>query len=489
MSLPIPPPGGGGPPEKWLKENSFPVGRVPVPRRLLEGNIALLGGAGSGKTTLLKAILAWLLMYKPDYMRIRNGLSYDPKNELASVLLSLAIGVRVINGNPLHRHNGAVWDMAKDIDDPLIAFEAADRLIPEKNDSSNKFYRDVPVLSSGSAFLDFDRRRPGEWTPRQAHLVLSNTDDLRLLFLTSEDPYVRSMETLLDPNQGSTYANIKSSILTSLHPLWIYAILFETCPPDRRYSIRDLVRSNDTFLCLGSDPRYASVLDRLVALQLIVYSSELLTQSDSRAREHLFVVDELARLLASDERVVEMVLELSEWGRSKGVRNCLGLQSTIQLERHGKDLAELVLGLCRNKIILRLSDNVAAEAGSRNLGRVRGYEWLNNISQSINPSQYGPVLTTSHGVSENFYDRAAVEPDIIAQLPVASYDRIAFYSVVPGVGPGKWLGSVDRRWIEAYVPDRDPRILPYDECRKDLRGLRLPPLSDTERRWLGLFQP
>src|SRR4051794_23304003 len=93
----------GAPPEEWVQQNSLPVGGVPVPRRLLEGNIALLGSAGSGKTTLLIALLASLLRYKPSHITFRNAFIYEPKNEFVPIIRSMGLPNPIINANPLHK--------------------------------------------------------------------------------------------------------------------------------------------------------------------------------------------------------------------------------------------------------------------------------------------------------------------------------------------------------------------------------------------------
>ena len=78
-----------------------------------------------------------------------------------------------------------------------------------------------------------------------------------------------------------------------------------------------------------------------------------------------------------------------------------------------------------------------------------------------------------------------VNPDEVAGLPVASREAIHLYSIFPGVGPGKWKTVIDKHWITEHVVDRDPRILPYDQCVKDLSQLELKPLTLTSSAGSG----
>lgn len=456
-------------PADWLRDNSLPIGGVPVPRRpFFEGNLAFIGGAGSGKTTLLIAILLRLALSKPSEIKCRNLFIYSPKNDLGPVLRSAGLSIPVINANPLHQ-DGAVWDPALDIDDPFLEESFGDFLIPEdEKGDQNKFYRDAPCMLLIGVVRVLNERMPRRWTPRQVYLILMRPDLMRRLFRSSRNPQVRALLQLLDDEQGSTFANIRSSLLTKTRVLWYLAILFESCR--KRYSIRTLVRS-ECATVFGSDPRYATVLDAINALQVVVLARELLSQGDSFEREHIVCIDELARLISSSGKLLEVVSELVEWGRSRGVRAIYAIQTTAQLTRHGKEVADILLGQCRNKILLKCLDATGSDAASQALGRARGYEWTFNVSSG--PSGAGG------GASEQYFDRPLVYPDEIAELPVASRRHgIHGYAHVPGIG--KWRFLLDKHWISEHVVDPDPRIRPYDECRKDLRGRSLEPLQDGE---------
>ncbi|MHB1785287.1 MAG: type IV secretory system conjugative DNA transfer family protein [Acidimicrobiales bacterium] len=485
------------PTTSWIRENTFIIGDIRIPVTHDEGNLAITGGVGSGKTTLLLAYAGDVLKYIPGHLTTVNAIVGDPKNDLLPALRSMDLPLKVISAHVLDRSAWA-WRMWEDITDPVAAEQLAFDILPdERTGSENKFYSDAPRLRFAAVLSELVRLgRP--WTLRQAYLLAMSEWYTRHLIQRSQDAKTWETEKLFDENQGSTKANIHTSLIVKLRSLATYASMMERCKGS--YSIKQLVRGEQV-LVLGSDFRYRHILDPLNQLILNFMKRELVAQPDSRTRRHYVLIDEFPQL--NSNQPSEEFPAFVEVGRSRGIRVVIVMQTPRQLVRlYGPEGTSTLLGQCLNKIMLRHADFDGASDCSNLLGRVHRYEWVRNVTEGTTRTKSRDGISTAWsrnvGASEVWADRPLVHAQEIMDLPLASWKRgIAGFAICPALSNTKrWRLNIGPDWIREHVADLRS---PYDSERcGEIRGLPDPlprdlvlhHLTPDEAKFFGLdFDP
>jgi hypothetical protein len=474
-----------GPPEWWLREHSMLWGTTRVPRSHARANAAIIGGIGSGKTTMLLIYIMSILGYIPNGVKTINAFVADPKNQLYRTLLELGLGLKVILTNVMDRRAWA-WAIWRDLRDPVAASQFARDVVPEdKDSSSNKFFTNAVRLILAAVLSELIRLgRP--FTLRHACLIAMMLGYARQLFEQSTDPIVRETLRLLDPNQGTAFANIQASILTKIADLATYAALMEHAPA--QFSLSQMIRS-DVIMVFGSDFRFAHILGPMNALMMNVLRQQLLSQSDvtDESRLHYMFIDEFAKL--NYNAPAEDFPDFVELGRSKGIRTSIVIQTTEQIKKlYGPEGLGFILGQCQNRLIFRVSDHAGATECSNMIPFIHDYEWLKS----------------SNGASESRVDRPLVPPDVIQQLPLADWGLgwrgIAIDAVmrrVPvwqfQVTPDFLAQSLGRdRARDLIACEREELaceqdlLLPYEQCTRPASEQYLKRLNPYECRYFGL---
>jgi hypothetical protein len=472
-----------GPPEWWVRENTMLLGTTRAPRSHTRANAAIIGSIGSGKTTIMIIHMLSVLGHIPHGLKTINAFVFDPKNQLYNTLLGWDLGLKVILTNIMDRRAWS-WAMWRDVRDPVAAGQFAHDVVKDdKYASTNKFFTDAVRLILAAVLRELIRLgRP--WTLRQACLIAMSPRHARRLFERSPDPLVRETLRLLDPDQGTAFANIQSSILTKLSDLATYAALMEYAPA--QYSFGQMILS-DVVMVFGSDFRFAHVLGPMNALMMSVLRQKLLSQGDvtDDSRVHYMFIDEFPKLNYNSP--AEDFPDFCELGRSKGVRVCIVIQTPEQVKKlYGPEGLGFILGQCQNKLIFRVSDHAGATECSNMFPFTHGYEWLANTT----------------GAGESRVDRPRVPPDVIQNLPLADWDlgwRGFAIDAVMRRTPA-WQFQVTPQFLAEHLGrdrardliacERADLILPYEQCTRPACEQYLKELNPYECRDFGLdFDP
>ncbi len=486
-------------PPEWVRENTFLLGPVPISKREDQGNVAIIGGIGSGKTSLLEVHMDSLFKHIPDWMTVVNGWVGDPKNDLFPLLSQKGLPLKVISAHVLDR-DGWAWRMWEDLTDPVAAEQFAYDLLPDERGGgeNNKFFTEAPRhIFAGVVRTLVRLGRP--WTLRQAWHFAMDELYARQLFEMSSEPEVRARLALLDREQGTAKANIHSSLLTKLGNVAMYAALMDRCT--RTYSIKRLVRGEQVFV-LGSDFRFGHILSPMNNVLLSLIKRELIAQGNSRTRRHYVLVDEFPKL--NNQTPAEEFPDFCELGRSRGVRVVIVIHSPQQLVKlYGAEGADIILGQCQHKLILKKGDFAGAQYCSNLLGRVHRYEWVQNRSYggSTTYTPQGPTTswTWGHGASEVYADRPLVPPDVLMDQEQASRRRgFRGYGISPALPRTKRFAFfAGRDWLARHLSDVDTSLAvdANDELKpfpnpRPAGEQRLRPLEPTEVEGFGLvFNP
>lgn len=469
--------------EAHLKSRTFRLANKVVPRGKDRGHFGLVGTTGSGKSTLLKILIQSILGHPDDDLDATNAFVFDPQNDLYRAIMGMGLPFEVILTNPLDSRAWA-WDMAKDIRDPVGAAQfARTALGNDETGGENRFYSEAPKIIFAAVLRELINRNI-PWTLRLAYLVTLDDKYAEQLIRTSGDPGVRVVSRLFDEQQGTTRANVSSSLLTRLAHLETYAALMEHAR--NKYSIGDLIRGDVVAVC-GGDLEYNHIIQPMSYLFLATLKQKLLGRAESNRRRSYIFVDEFSAL--NGRAPADEILDVFERGRSRGVRIGIVIHSPEQLVSvYGRERAATILGLVQHKVILKVDEKEGSEWASALLPQVHGYEWTRNYSESAAFSSQGVTSTYGSGASETFANRPIVTPDQIRNLRMASLTHgIDGFGIMPGnYGVDRWKFHLSPGWLAEHLVIGDDSVASYESCRRDGRQQRLAPLTRAEVEAIGL---
>ena len=178
---------------------------------------------------------------------------------------------------------------------------------------------------------------------------------------------------IIDPKADKTTASIRSVLSTYVNPL-----KFLTNSNNQRpFSIKNWVKNaDDSFLFLSSIADKHDSLKPLLSLWLDLSLNALLSQDQQKQRRIWFIIDELPSL----QKLPALTYGLAE-SRQFGGAFVISMQLMSQSrEIYGKDGAESISGLCRNRLTFATPDQETARWCSDNLGRKEMMISKENIS-------------------------------------------------------------------------------------------------------------
>ncbi|MDG3008462.1 type IV secretion system DNA-binding domain-containing protein [Paludisphaera mucosa] len=450
------------------------------------GHFLLAGATGSGKSTLLEILMESILAHPPHELDVFNAFVFDPQNDFYRSIMGMNLPMKTIQINVMDGR-GWAWDMWRDVRDPAGAWQFAHAALPDDPSSNdNKFYSEAPRHIFAAVLRELvNRGMP--WSLRLAYLIAMDDAYARQLIGKSDDPGVRQTLRLFDADQGSTKANISSSLLTKLSNLETYAALAEHAR--RRFSVGELIRS-DVVAIAGGDFQFSHIVAPMNNLFLTVLKNKLIGQEKSDRRRHYIFIDEFAAL--NNNRPADEVLDFFVRGRSRGVRIAVAVHTPEQLvDLYGPHKTEVILGQCQNKILLKMADVAGSEWCSKMLGQIHEYEWTANASVGATRGKESSS-NWSLGGSETYADRPIVHPDEIRSLPLASFETgIHGYGILPGPsGVDRWKFHLTPGWLAEHAVRGDERVASYESRRRPGRQQRLKRLSRAEVEEIGLeFRP
>ncbi len=451
------------------------LGRHFFPPQTATGHLAFIGTTGSGKT-LLQRLLMQSVLPSVGQGSGQRAVVYDAKQDILSILSGMGLSAPVHILNPLDARSVA-WAMAADIKNPAAALQVATMLVPESKNDANPFFTNAARQLVYGALLALMERSAGQWTFRQALLLLRDAKRLQGLLAQSG-----STEHLLSHfAHPATAQNILSTVLTYTTPYEIIAACWDQA--SHALSLSDWFKT-ESILVLGNDEQNRAALDTINRLlfrrltELAISGSEV---NEGTRRRTWFLLDEVR-----EAGKLDLLGRLLTKGRSKGVAVCLGFQDISGMrEAYGRELADDLLAQCNTKVILRLNGpETAAWAaklfGSREVLESRRGESKNHRVSLNAEASSGESL--SHAITQ----QPLILDSEIMGLPETSRENgIDALFINPTTGP--FRDHIDPAWLSEHLlppDDSTENFVPRPDEHQYLR-----PWGPADDAVFGFGQP
>jgi hypothetical protein len=449
-------------------EIGIPWGDIRLPLAATKTHLLTAGASGSGKTLILRMLIK-AVFPRIGFGRDRRALVIDGKRELLTYLFGMGLRCPVKIINPLDQR-GVAWDMAKDCGDPATAREIAVIFIPNEGETQSYFVNAAQDILSG-VFIAFHLNCPGRWTLRDVVLVLENPGKLRRLL----GQHSETQNRLNYFTKDATFLDILTTISTRIAAYRQVAAAWSHAA--EKISLRDWAKGAFV-LVLSSDESMRQTLDAINQAIFKRATQLLLAQDESAERETWFILDELR-----EAGKLDGLTSLLTKGRSFGVRVMVGFQDIEGLRAvYGEKEANEIVGLCSNKVILRLDDAQTAEWASKNLGEYEHYETHTSTTTSK-----GNKSTTN---TIQLVKRDVVLPSQFLELPVTDRNNgLSGYFISPLVGG--FQTTLTTEYLDASLspPDQnEPNFIPRSADQQylkpwtaaDLTRLQLEDMNDEQ---------
>lgn len=422
-------------------------GNLWLPERFAEGHFGLVGTIGSGKTQGLRHLMQSVLVELQNRADAR-AVIYDAKRDVLPILAGLPLTLPIIVANPFDQRSAA-WDIAADLTDPAGAVEIASILVPSRRNESHPFFSKAAQALVAGVVKALIITKPGAWTLRDVLIIASSAKTLRSV-LTSTPETKPLIEQYFEPE--TTFQNILQTIATETAALEPIAALW--AHSEKRFSLREWLKGN-SILVLGSDWSYSEAMRSVNRLLFRRLTQLVLNGTESRERRTWFFIDEL-----KEAGNLEGLTSLMSAGRSKGVRVAIAFQDIDALRHVFEERpANEIIGLCRNKSLLRIDSEGTARWAAQTIGEELGIE----ITRSTSSSSQGDT----HGTSEHIYKREAVLASEFMGLPPPNEHVFSGYHIVPAIG----VYRAEWSYREGLIPAADiPNFIPRPQAEQALRG-------------------
>lgn len=387
-------------------------GTLKIPLSCGPEHFIFIGAPGSGKTTLLLLTLKSIL---PNIWEGSNqrAVIYDPKREMLPALLGLGVDEdRIIVANPFDMRSSA-WDIAADVTDPATALEIATILVPSRSEIQ-PFFPDAARALMAGVMEFFLLTVPKKWTFRDVVLALRNEKRLKkILGLNNATKHL--IEKYISGTEA--HRDIGSTIENVARRLGFIAAAWEHTTA--KFSLEKWIQA-ESVLLLSNVPALESTMQRLNNALIHRIGQLILNQPEANTfsppPQHWIVIDELRRAGKIDYLPAIMVE-----GRSKGACIFLAFQDEPGFSHEwGEKLAREIIGGCRNKGFLKLSDVDTAKLASDYFG-IHELE-IGRISKTWGTSTTNGQSTAQEGASfsRTFHNRSLVKPNQFLWLPEAN---------------------------------------------------------------------
>lgn len=439
--------------------NQVPLARDPI-------HYCIIGMTGSGKTVTQRLLMQSVLpLIRPgsDW----RALIYDPKQDMISILHGMGLEATIAILNPFDARS-ASWDMAKDITSPAAALQAAAILMPVEDGPNRYFSAAAQHLVAGvmTSFIRSQRH----WAFRDIILATKRPDHLRAVLNNTSDSALLAAQYL---NVEPTASNILSTIASKMMLYEPIAALWHRSEQVGRSVSLEEWAQGEFILLFGNDETLRVPLNAINRVLFNRAGQLLQSPTQSTARRSWVFLDELA--MAGKLDGLDALLTR---GRSPfGISVVLGFQDIDSLKApslYGEHIANVIVGQCAAKAILRLDSERTARWASGAIGEVEAYE--SSVSRTRNNKGEG-----SYTVNEQLTKREAIMPSEILSMPLptngvmegvfmhpdigAYRDRFTFKSLL--CRPAEVPNFISRPTEEQYLQ-------PWDDDDIDRLGLQIP---------------
>jgi hypothetical protein len=304
----------------------------------------VIGAPKSGKTLTINMLMRSVL---PGHVgrpgADHRALVYDHKREAVSVLAGMGVPYKILS--PFDARCSA-WDVSKDITDLLLAEQFAEILIPQKKEIRDPFFDNAARDLVEGVVCSLLEVSPGAWGLRDVLAPLFGPPQNLAAFLKLCPGNAHLHDTYFDdPRLGvHVMATVRSELkkYRKIAALWSHA--------KDQVSIAEWLRPSSSWvLVLGSNHAARAAMNAVNAIVFRRVVDLILEQGESKDRRTWIFFDEVkqaGKLSGLSDLMVE--------GRSRGACVVLGMQDVEGFrEVYGEKEANEIIGLCRNRAVLR----------------------------------------------------------------------------------------------------------------------------------------
>lgn len=349
-------------------------------RALQDPHFAVFGTPGSGKSLTIGMLKASVLGPGPR-PRVRATI-YDAKLELYPYLCQVFEPDAIHLLHPFDRR-GVQWDIGSDVHNAPRALQVASSLVPEAKDEKNPYFRDRARQYVAEAMNSLRLRRLS-WQLND--LLQGCTDPESLEALLRAHPNTE----FITQREGSQEATKDVfSTIDSVFDQLVYAASASARSSNRWFSARRWLEEPPSIVLLPYDSTYDKALGPLNRAIFQCLVDEILHQPKGKEVETWTFFDE-ARLAGRMPGLVDLM----RTGRSKRNHTVLGVQDIAGfVDAHGESVAKELLGLCGNKLFLRLTEPTTAKYASECFGSAAAEE--TTVSDGITKGGKSKSRTTT----------------------------------------------------------------------------------------------
>lgn len=334
------------------------IGGVELSRKREVAHILLVGLPGGGKTVIINNLLLQLIE------RGDKAIIHDPKGDFSRWL---PIGQTLMLGPWDDR--AAMWDIAKDINNPESARTWAEALMNAgvENVAQNKFFYDNARDLFAALIQYYILVQPDNWGWHDLNSDIGA--DITDLFKKACQGNPAAAMILPGLKSGKGMSNSENTIVQTFRNgvsfIQNYALSFPVNDPQtEKFSVRDFMRgaTSKSLIVLNNNAVYKTAAESIFAGILSIASqmaaSAEMPELSADKGGIWFILDEYPQLGASAAISVQTIEEM---GRSRGVRVIKALQDYSQVyQRAGRDHGQAQLNLQQTRIFCKIAPETAS---------------------------------------------------------------------------------------------------------------------------------
>lgn len=373
---------------KKFSFKNYQLAGLPYPNHAEQQHTIITGGSGTGKTQIMLDLLAQIRERGEKviiYDRMGNFVRkfYQPHKDFIL--------------NPLDKRT-VNWDLFGEVKTQTDFNIISNSLIPSEK-YGEQFWSKAARTVFSQTCIKLQQQGKADTKNLNQILLKSNLKDLHKFLKDT------SAASLMDTSSDKTAASVKAMLAAYIESI----SLLERAADQQKFSIRSWVNKpeQDSMLFLTSRADQHETIKPLMSLALELAVTEMLLRDQEQSKRIWFFIDELPSL----QQLPTLDTALAQ-SRQFGGAFVISLQLMAQLrEIYGRDGAESISGLCRNRLFFNSPDQDTANWCAQNLGKKEQQDYKESISYGAHEMRDG-VNLQRHKELQNL-----VIPSEIMNLP------------------------------------------------------------------------
>ncbi len=397
------------------------IAGIPYPKDHEKTHTLITGASGTGKTVSISDLIDQVrkkgqkaIIY--DKMGVYVERFYDPKKD---ILL-----------NPLDIRS-ANWNLLKECDKSSTLDTVAKAFIP--SEKSNDPFWDNAARIVFSETLNYLRKK-GKTDNQSLQDVYFGSDQTEFNHIIKSSGI---LSKILAKDNDRTTGSILSVMISYVRCLKYLS----SDNNSQNFSLKNWIEDNtkDGFLFISSSANQHETLKPLISVFFELAINNLLSLKQNQDLRIWLFLDELPSL----HYLPSLQSGLAE-SRQFGGSFILSLQLMAQLRSiYGKDLAESVSGLCRNRVVFSTPDEETANWCSGSLGKIEVEEIKENFSYGASQMRDGVSLNKVQQI------KVLVLPtEIMGQKDLNCYVSFSGFSLTQSKLEYKKYPQISERFVE-----------------------------------------